>query len=209
MQPKEGARGEKIWKRTLWVWSPCKPLKYLKTAKALFGKAWSETREFWRSLEKVLEGAFIPPPLAPAAGGLRSSGIVIARSEVAKQPRVAFVRKRRSNEAVRPAMRPECTEKRMARFIQGDRPEAGAELAMTGWKLARLFLGVALHGTASPASLIGFIQCGPLPLGRIEIRPTYETRGGKTLRVISEFIAALQQFCYSVGNRLGRVSILA
>jgi hypothetical protein len=41
-------------------------------------------------------------------------------------------------------MRPERTEKRMARFIQGDRPEAGAELAMTGWKLARLFLGVAL-----------------------------------------------------------------
>ena len=40
-------------------------------------------------------------------------------------------------------MRPECTEKRMTRFIQGDRPEAGAELAMTGWKLARLFLGVA------------------------------------------------------------------
>ena len=32
----------------------------------------------------------------------------------------------------------------MARFIQGDRPEAIAELAMTGWKLARLFLGVAL-----------------------------------------------------------------
>ena len=61
----------------------------------------------------------------------------------------------------------------MARFIQGDRPEAGAELAMTGWKLARLFLGVALRGTASPASLIGFIQSGPLPLGRVEIRPTY------------------------------------
>ena len=36
----------------------------------------------------------------------------------------------------------------MARFIQGDRPEAGVELAMTGWKLARLFLGVALlHAT--------------------------------------------------------------
>ena len=33
----------------------------------------------------------------------------------------------------------------MARFIQGDRPEAGAELAMTGWKLARLFLGAALE----------------------------------------------------------------
>jgi hypothetical protein len=49
----------------------------------LFGKAWSETREFWRSLEKGLEGAFIPPPLAPADSGLRSSWIVIARSEVA------------------------------------------------------------------------------------------------------------------------------
>jgi hypothetical protein len=35
-------------------------------------------------------------------------------------------------------------EKRMARFIQGDRPEAGPELAMTGWKLARLFLGVVI-----------------------------------------------------------------
>jgi len=40
-------------------------------------------------------------------------------------------------------------EKRMARFIQGDRPEAGAELVMPGWKLARLFLGVAVLGRAS------------------------------------------------------------
>jgi hypothetical protein len=31
-------------------------------------------------------------------------------------------------------------EKRMARFIQGDRPEAGAELAMTDRELAHLFL---------------------------------------------------------------------
>ena len=66
------------------------PLKSHKTAKALFGKAWSETREFWRSLEKGLEGAFIPPPLAPAARGLRSSWIVIARSEVAKQSMGSF-----------------------------------------------------------------------------------------------------------------------
>ena len=28
--------------------------------------------------------------------------------------------------------RPECMEKRMARFLQGDRPEAGAKLAMAG-----------------------------------------------------------------------------
>jgi hypothetical protein len=38
----------------------------------------------------------------------------------------------------------------MTRFVQGDRPEAGAELAMTGWKSARLFLGVTL---ASPQSM--------------------------------------------------------
>jgi hypothetical protein len=30
-------------------------------------------------LEKGLEGAFIPPPLAPATSGLRSSWIVIAK----------------------------------------------------------------------------------------------------------------------------------
>ena len=28
-------------------------------------------------------------------------------------------------------------ERRMARFIQGDRPEARAELAMTGWELTK------------------------------------------------------------------------
>jgi hypothetical protein len=78
-------------------------MKSHKTAKDLFGKAWSKTREFWRSLEKDLEGAIIPPPLAPATGGLRSSWIVIARSEVRSNPGVAFVRKRRSNEAVCPA----------------------------------------------------------------------------------------------------------
>jgi hypothetical protein len=55
------------------VWKTCNPLKSHKTAKDLFGKAWSKTREFWRSLEKGLEGAFIPPPLAPATSGLRSS----------------------------------------------------------------------------------------------------------------------------------------
>ena len=48
------------------VWKPCNPFKSHKTAKDFFGKAWSETRDFWRSLEKGLEGAFIPPPLAPS-----------------------------------------------------------------------------------------------------------------------------------------------
>src|ERR1700686_1087125 len=48
------------------VWKPCNPLKFHKTAKTLFGKAWSKTRDFWKCLEKGLEGAFIPPPLLPA-----------------------------------------------------------------------------------------------------------------------------------------------
>ena len=39
------------------VWKPCNPLKSHKTAKDFFGKAWSKTRDFWRSLEKGLEGA--------------------------------------------------------------------------------------------------------------------------------------------------------
>src|SRR5271167_2311840 len=85
-----GGGRRKIWKASKDVWKPCNPLKSHKTAKALFGKTWSKTREFWRSLEKGLEGAFIPPPLAPATRGLRSSWIVIAKSEVAKQPRGSF-----------------------------------------------------------------------------------------------------------------------
>src|SRR5580700_3510947 len=84
MRPKGGGPRRKIWKASKDVWNPCNPLKSHKTAKALFGKAWSGTRGFWRSLEKGLEGAFIPPPLAPAASSLRSRWIVIARSEVAR-----------------------------------------------------------------------------------------------------------------------------
>src|ERR1700722_15444831 len=90
MRPKGAGERRKIWKASKDVWKPCNPLKLHKTAKALCGKAWSETREFWRSLEKGLEAAFIPPPLAPAASDLRSSWIVIARSEAAKQLRGSF-----------------------------------------------------------------------------------------------------------------------
>src|SRR5271168_5238571 len=63
---KKGRLKEKIWKASKDVWKPCNPLKSHKTTKDFFGKAWSKTREFWRSLEKDLEGAFIPPPLAPS-----------------------------------------------------------------------------------------------------------------------------------------------
>ncbi len=118
-----GGRRRKIWKPSKAVWKPCNPLKSHKTAKQLFGKAWSKTREFWRSLEKGLQAAFIPPPLAPSASVLRSSGIVIARRGCEA-----------TQEAVRPAKGGLSVEKRQARFIQGDRPEAGAELVTRGEK---------------------------------------------------------------------------
>src|ERR1700720_3089142 len=66
MRPERGGRRRKIWKPSKDVWKPCNPLKSHKTAKDFFGKAWSKTRDFWRSLEKGLEGAFVPPPLAPS-----------------------------------------------------------------------------------------------------------------------------------------------
>jgi hypothetical protein len=40
----ERRRGdEKVWKRIVFVFRPCNPLKFHKTAKALFGKAWTKT----------------------------------------------------------------------------------------------------------------------------------------------------------------------
>src|ERR1700735_5026571 len=111
MRQKGGGPRRKVWKASKGVWTPCNPLKSHKTAKDLFGKAWSKTREFWRSLEKGLEGAFIPPPLAAAASSLRSRWIVIARSEVSKQPRGREKEKKCSRSSREG--RPECMEKRM------------------------------------------------------------------------------------------------
>src|ERR1700749_901898 len=54
------SRGQKIWRRTLWVWKACNPLKSHKTAKEMFGKAWSETAEIWKGLDKSLELAAVP-----------------------------------------------------------------------------------------------------------------------------------------------------
>src|ERR1700734_916538 len=57
------------------VWKPCNPLKSHKTAKDFFGKAWSKTRDFWRSLEKRLGGRLYSatvgslPPAASARAG--------------------------------------------------------------------------------------------------------------------------------------------
>src|ERR1700683_1394133 len=65
MRPKAGGQSGKIWKASKGVWKPCNPLKSHKTAKDFFGKAWSKTRDFWRSLENGFDGAIIPPPVAP------------------------------------------------------------------------------------------------------------------------------------------------
>src|ERR1700722_8222371 len=103
MRQKGGGPRRKIWKASKGVWKPCNPLKSHKTTKDLFGKAWSKTREFWRSLEKALEGAlFRHRWLLPPAASNRA-GSSLRGAKLRSNPRVAFVRKRRSNAAVRPA----------------------------------------------------------------------------------------------------------
>jgi len=112
-----GGRRRKIWKPSKAVWKPCNPLKSHKTAKDLFGKAWSRTREFWRSLEKGLQAAFIPPPLAPSR-----------QRPPIERDRHCEEKLRSNQEAVCPAKGGLSVEKRQARFIRGDRLEAGVEL---------------------------------------------------------------------------------
>src|ERR1700688_1275261 len=78
MRPKGGGCRRKIWKASKDVWKPCNPLKSHKTAKDFFGKAWSETREFWRSLEKGLEGRLYSATvgsLRPAASDRAGSSL--------------------------------------------------------------------------------------------------------------------------------------
>jgi hypothetical protein len=75
MRLKRGGRTRKIWTHQSAVWKLCNPLKSHKTAKDLFGKAWSETRQFWRSLDKGLEARLysatvgsLPPAASDRAG---------------------------------------------------------------------------------------------------------------------------------------------
>ena len=78
---------------------------------ATFGKAWKKA---WRA--PLFRHRWLPP-----TSGLRSSGIVIARRGCEA-----------TQEADRPAKGGVSMEKRQARFIQGDRPEAGPEPANDG-----------------------------------------------------------------------------
>jgi hypothetical protein len=98
-----GGRRRKIWNASKDVWKPCNSLKSHKTAKAFFGKTWSKTCDFWRSLEKGLEGAFIPPRLLPPANASDGAESSLRGASCEANPGVAFVRERRSTEAVGPA----------------------------------------------------------------------------------------------------------
>jgi hypothetical protein len=54
--PKRGRFGEKIWRWPLWIFNPCNPLKFQKTAKAFFGNPWRKTAQIWKSLAESLGG---------------------------------------------------------------------------------------------------------------------------------------------------------
>ena len=84
-----GGRRRKIWNASKDIWKPCNPLKSHKTAKAFFGKAWSKTCDFWRSLEKGLEGAFIPPRLLPPANASDGAESSLRGAKLRSHPRAA------------------------------------------------------------------------------------------------------------------------
>jgi hypothetical protein len=112
-------------------------LERLGAKHASFGEAWKKA---WRV--PLFRHRWLLPPAASDRAGSSLRGAKLRGAKLRSNPGVG---KRRSNAAVSSReRRPECMEKRMARFIQGDRPEAGAELAMTDRELARLFLRVAL-----------------------------------------------------------------
>jgi hypothetical protein len=96
MRPKRGGRRRKIWKTSKDVWKPCNPLKSHKTAKDLFGKAWSKTRDFWEKLGKRLGGRLYSatvgslPPAASDRAGSSLRGAKRPRRDKAK-PRIKKV----------------------------------------------------------------------------------------------------------------------
>src|SRR6202142_2395125 len=103
MRQKRGGPRRKIWKASKGVWKPCNPLKSHKTAKDLserlgakhasFGEAWKKA---WRV--PLFRHRWLLPPAASDRAGSSLRG-----AKLRSNPGVAFVRKRRSNEAVRPA----------------------------------------------------------------------------------------------------------
>src|ERR1700678_829468 len=103
MGPKAGGRRREIWKASNGVWKTCNPFKFHKTAKDLFGKAWSKHASFGEAWKKawrapLFRHRWLLPPAASDRAGSSLQG-----AKFRSNPGVAFVRKRRSNEAVRPA----------------------------------------------------------------------------------------------------------
>src|SRR5277367_815054 len=77
---KGAAGGGKIWKTSKDVWKPCNPLKSHKTAKDLFGKAWSKTAWIWKSLEKKLGGRLYSAASAPPGYPFFAGPVATAQS---------------------------------------------------------------------------------------------------------------------------------
>jgi hypothetical protein len=111
------------------VWKPCNPLRSHKTAKDLFGKAWSKTRDFWRSLEKGLEAPLFRHRWLPLTSGLSiNAGSLLRGAKRRSKPRGSVTR---PPGLLRCASRPSAksglsTEKRKARSSKG-----------TGWRTVR------------------------------------------------------------------------
>jgi hypothetical protein len=92
MRLKGGGSGKKFGEITLWVLEACNPLKSHKTAKALFGKAWSKTRQIWKSLEKckVARHYFAISAASPANAVIvvaKASTVYLVGSWIASAPR--------------------------------------------------------------------------------------------------------------------------
>jgi hypothetical protein len=93
---------------------------------------------------------------------LRHAAPGLLRNSNPKQPVIQLIlldklrTEKRSTEAYSSyGRRPECTEKRRARFIQGDRPEAGAEPAMTARENYGYFFPNSDYPLGSKLSLSG------------------------------------------------------
>jgi len=138
---------------TLTVWEACNPLKSHKTAKDMFGKAWTKTAKIWKSLRKCVGGrphsaAFARPPRRrrySIAAAFRMHTIVACagtepgcesgaagRSDSARFPRRAGSgRNRRPRPGVRRRLRrhlhPQEREKDPSRWV--DPPAAAANSA--------------------------------------------------------------------------------
>src|ERR1700729_2585549 len=104
MWPKGGGRRRKIWKASKDVWKPCNPLEIQPSRQSFVWKTLEQKTRVLEKLGKSLGGRLY----SATVGSCRQRPpIELDRHSEERScecdPGVAFVRKRRSNEAVRPA----------------------------------------------------------------------------------------------------------